>query len=80
MKDYDSIEDEFKEAWNSPYFIISNKVIVESWKKFPVHLKLRKKRSCAKTGLAAALMILLLLPISFLKFINLLLPYLIFYR
>jgi hypothetical protein len=33
VKNHESIEDQFKEAWNSPYSIISNKVIGKSWKK-----------------------------------------------
>jgi hypothetical protein len=70
VKNYDSIEDEFKDAWNSPYSIISNKVIGESWKKFPVHLKLKKKRSYVKTGLAVALMILLFTSYFFIEIYN----------
>jgi hypothetical protein len=71
VKNYESIEDQFKEAWNSPYSIISNKEIEGSWKKFPVYLKLKEKRGYAKAGLAAvALMILLFTSYFFLEIYN----------
>jgi len=71
VKNYESIEDQFKEAWNSSYPIISNKEIGRSWKKFPVKIKLKEKRDYAKAGLAAvALMVLLLTSYFFLEIYN----------
>jgi ferric-dicitrate binding protein FerR (iron transport regulator) len=71
VKNYESIEDQFEEAWNSPYSVISNKEIERSWKKFPVYLRLKEKRGYVKAGLAAvAVMILLFTSYFFLEIYN----------
>ncbi|MDT0689089.1 FecR family protein [Salegentibacter sp. F188] len=72
MKNHEFNEEEFEEAWNSPYSTISENEIEDSWSSFKTNIIIDKKsgRNYAKASAAAALLILLFTSYFFLEIYN----------
>lgn len=74
MKSYESVEDEFEEAWNSPYSTITENEVDKSWERFRKNLKSSKGRGYGrnydKAGLTAAILLLLFTSYFFIEVYN----------